>query len=99
MGAFNHVVNGSLPREGEDTRREAMLAAQARSQALHVLILDVLEDNNMTADEVAAEVGEDILSIRPRMTELNQQGKIIKTALRRKNKSGRSAIVWMIAPN
>ena len=50
----------------------------------------------MTADEIAEVLGESVLSIRPRITELAALGGIIDTKERRKNKSGRSAIVWAL---
>ena len=51
-----------------------------------------------TADEIAAELGASILSIRPRVSELNRLGVIEKTAERRKNASGMTATVWRLAP-
>ena len=48
----------------------------------------------LTADECAAIIGQTVLATRPRVTELNKQGKIIRTGQRRKNVSGASAIVW-----
>ncbi|WP_271528894.1 hypothetical protein [Bradyrhizobium sp. CCBAU 25338] len=47
---------------------------------------------SFTADEVAERLGASILSVRPRVTELLQGGLIIKTASRRKNVSGMSAV-------
>jgi hypothetical protein len=48
----------------------------------------------MTADECAAVMGVDILSIRPRFSELLQRDAITKTGERRPNKSGSLAAVW-----
>ena len=50
-----------------------------------------------TADECAAILGKSILAIRPRLSELWKHGYIIKTKIRRKNASGKSAICWAIA--
>jgi len=47
-----------------------------------------------TADEVATVVGRTVLAIRPRITELNKLELIYDSGLRRKNDSGRNAIVW-----
>lgn len=47
-----------------------------------------------TADEAAAVLGETVLAIRPRFSELKRLGRIVETEQRRKNTSGRSAIVW-----
>jgi len=48
----------------------------------------------LTADEIAAEMGQSVLSIRPRVSELSKLGMIEKTKLRRRNSSGMSATVW-----
>jgi hypothetical protein len=54
----------------------------------------VLDHGGFTADEIAARLGESILTIRPRITELNKLCKIKDTGVRRPNSSGRNAIVW-----
>lgn len=48
----------------------------------------------LTADEVAARLNKSVLSIRPRVTELGKQNRIVDTGSRRKNASDKSAIVW-----
>ena len=47
----------------------------------------------LTADECADQLGESILSIRPRVTELKFKGLLADTGVRRENASGRSAAV------
>jgi len=51
-----------------------------------------------TADEVAKDLNLSILSVRPRVSELNRTGKIEQTGGRRKNDSGMTATVWRIKP-
>jgi predicted ArsR family transcriptional regulator len=51
-----------------------------------------------TADEIAHELGLSVLSVRPRVSELNRAGEIKQTTMRRKNESGMTATVWQIAP-
>jgi len=41
-------------------------------------------------------MGKSNLSIRPRITELVLQGRIFDTGERRRNASGKSAIVWRV---
>jgi predicted ArsR family transcriptional regulator len=53
--------------------------------------------NAATADEVATALGETPLAIRPRVSELSKRGKLEPTGLRRKNSSGRDAVVWRAA--
>jgi hypothetical protein len=56
---------------------------------------------SFTSDEIADRLGESILSVRPRVTELLRRGVIIKTESRRKNASGMSAVAvrWRDAMN
>ena len=66
-------------------------AARLRNKALRVLQTN---PGGLTADEIAAELGESILSIRPRVSELRRLGEVEKTSERRRNESGMSASVW-----
>lgn len=50
----------------------------------------------MTADETAYKLALPILSVRPRLSELRRLGRIVSTGQRRKNRSGKSAIVWAL---
>ncbi len=50
--------------------------------------------NGATADEVAALMGEDLLNVRPRFSELKLRGLIEKTGERRQNQKGNSQLVW-----
>jgi predicted ArsR family transcriptional regulator len=50
-----------------------------------------------TADEVAKDLNLSVLSVRPRVSELNRNGEIEQTGARRKNDSGMTATVWRVA--
>jgi len=50
-----------------------------------------------TADEIAKDLNLSVLSVRPRVSELNRLGDIEQTGARRKNESGMTATVWQIA--
>lgn len=50
-----------------------------------------------TADEVAALLKERPGTIRPRVSELNKQGFIVQTGVRRASSEGRSSHVWRAA--
>ncbi len=69
-------------------------AATIRDRCYHMLGL--LSIGGLTADEVASHLRLSVLTVRPRITELNQQGLIEDTGERRKNSSGRKAIVWRV---
>ncbi len=49
-----------------------------------------------TADEVAYALKYSILTVRPRVSELYKLGLIVDSGLRRKNASGKNAIVWIV---
>ena len=80
-----------------DTSKAAADGIAPSASTLRLAALQVLKAGPRTADEVAAVMGESILAIRPRITELNQQGRVYDTGKRRKNSSGRTAIVWEAA--
>ena len=76
------------------TSREAAEAAQVGAELLRFRVFQALKAGPSTADECACRIGESVLSVRPRMTELKAMGKVIDTGVRRKNASGRRAAVW-----
>lgn len=88
-------MSALLAGAGSDTRAEALNSMADRTAVLRDRCLQALSGAALTADEIAACIGEGILSIRPRITELRKRGKVVKTTLRRANASGRSAIVWV----
>jgi|GEM_PF-789795 len=51
-----------------------------------------------TADEAAEALELSILTVRPRVSELRAQGRIVDGGERRANASGRRAIVWIVPP-
>ena len=84
--------------------QEAAETIQPRAALLRELVLDAFKltekafkGDGMTADEAAALIGESILSIRPRLSELVSKGQLVDTGTRRKNASGRPATVWRLA--
>lgn len=69
-------------------------AKSVDSKSLQARVLSVLRNTDATSDECASRLGESILSIRPRLSELLSLGKIVETDMRRPNKSGKLASVW-----
>lgn len=81
--------------QDRDTSRAAADAIAPAAGLLRNRALAAVEHSNgLTADEVAGRLGLSILSIRPRLTELARLGKVRDSGARRKNVSGRPAIVW-----
>ena len=58
--------------------------------------IKVVGSSGLTADQVAARLGESVLSVRPRVTELAKANppRIVPTGERRTNDSGLKAKVW-----
>lgn len=79
------------------TSREAAEAIEAEGRAAHLRerVRKWFEAGNTgTADECAAALNENILSIRPRVSEFRERGFLIETGDRRPSSSGRSSHVW-----
>lgn len=80
-----------------DTSAEAGRAIKGRAPALRNKCLRALRETGpMTSDECANELGIDRLAIRPRFTELSHASVIIDSGQRRRNTSGKAAIVWRL---
>ena len=78
-----------------DTSEAAAEDMKSRAPLLRERTLEQLSNSTgLTADEIAANLGESILSIRPRVSELAKRGLVIKTDRTRLNHSGKAAIVW-----
>ena len=81
--------------QDRDTSRAAATDAAETAPQLRARALAIVEQSNgLTADEVAGRLGLSILSIRPRLTELSRMGKVRDSGVRRRNASGKKAIVW-----
>lgn len=76
---------------------ESMRPTAATLRAQCLALVKFTPGDGMTADEVARAMRESVLSIRPRITELNKLNLIIDTGERRLNASGRRAVVWKAA--
>ena len=55
-------------------------------------------DSGLTADEVAARLKMDRWSVQPRTSELRRKGIIRDSGQRRRNITGKAAIVWIATP-
>lgn len=84
--------------KARDTSEAAAQAMRPKAHTLRQMCLRSLRSEGpATADEIAARIGVDKLSIRPRCSELSAVGKIVATPERRLNASGKSAVVWQLA--
>ena len=85
-------------RNAPDTEVAAALKAAPRVVGRRLQILCGLAQLNkaVTGSEIAKNLGLSILSVRPRLTELQELNCITDTEVRRKNEFGNTEIVWKI---
>lgn len=89
----------TVARVTRQTSIDAMRSVEPRSPNLRTRIWRALDRlGPHTPDEIAAMLGEDILSVRPQFTLLTKENKIADTGDRRRNASGRQAMVWRANP-
>jgi hypothetical protein len=78
------------------TSSDAAAAAAGKAPYWRGKCLEALRVRSMTGDEVAAFLGVDVLTIRPRLTECFNLGQIETTGERRPTPRGRTADVWRV---
>jgi len=80
--------------KGGGASKDAAEKVVTRAAKLRIAILELmLKGYRLTADEIAAQLRESVLAIRPRVSELVTKGDLIKLKDRRKNVSGMTAHV------
>lgn len=77
-----------------ETSRVAADQMEKPAETIRRRCLEVLRIEPLTADQVADALQLSVLTVRPRISELNKQGKIGPTVERRRNASGKRAVVW-----
>ena len=82
-----------------DTRAEAFKKSEERAPTLQEKCLKAFNETTvpMTADDVAVITDETVLSIRPRITKMKQDGLITEHDKNGVNTSGRRASRWVLA--
>jgi hypothetical protein len=94
---FSHQYPKTAGWREPTTSRDAANAVEPKAKRLRPLVIeDLLQHPASTADEVAARLGETVLSIRPRISELKTDCTIEKTGIKRRNESGLSAHTWRV---
>lgn len=79
-----------------DTSAAAADAVATKAKPLREQAFDLLmaEPAGLTADEIAERLGRHYGSIRPRLTELRDAGRVTDSGLRRSTAMGAMQIVW-----
>lgn len=78
-----------------DTSAAAGRKIHKHTQTMRSRIMELMNTGvKLTADEIAAKLEAKPGSVRPRVTELFNNGDLIETRSRRKNRDGNRQIVW-----
>lgn len=83
------------------TSRDTAIAIKDDAKILRELVIGCYERAGaigLTADACAALLNRSVLAVRPRVSELVADGKVVATERTAKNDSGRPARIWRIAP-
>jgi predicted ArsR family transcriptional regulator len=84
--------------KARDTAQEAAKAQRGQSYKLQRDIIALLAERGaMTPEEIAEALGNRVMNIRPRMSELAAKGAVIDSNERRRATGGRMAIAWRVA--
>lgn len=95
----NYPADPGYKTVAPETSKAAAEVMKSRAETLREKCLLVLDSKECTADELARILGETVLAVRPRVSELNKMGKIEDAGKRRANESGVKAAVWKIKKN
>jgi predicted ArsR family transcriptional regulator len=90
--------SGRARKSDPDTAKRAAASVDARSvEGIVVGILrrhEVQFHEGLTTEEIAQKSGLSLVTVSPRMRPLSEKGLVADSGLRRKNESGRQAIIW-----
>lgn len=96
--AFDTIERPVAPGR-TDTSRAAARKIQPDAATIRERVMRYIErqgETGATTWEIAVRLKLDILSVRPRVTELDTEGRIARTKLRRANGNGNKEIVWAV---
>jgi predicted transcriptional regulator len=102
MTVHSHDYPDEPGHRGVDTSIEAAKAivnAAGRLQRMALFAIREMGPRGLTSQELADRIGVDFASIQPRTSELRRLGLIDDSGLRRPNRNGKRAIVWIAVSN
>ena len=97
MNAHSSVYPDVPGHRGTDTSIAAATAiapVSARIQRMVLLAIAEVGSRGLTAEELATRLSMERTTVQPRTTELRRRGLIDDSGQRRRNRNGKSAIVW-----
>jgi len=96
--ALRPLISGTTP-ETRATSTEAATSVRETKDTQRQRVYEAIRDagrNGMTDDQLQEDLGIEGNSQRPRRRELQALGRIQMCTLRRKTRSGRTAVVWVV---
>lgn len=83
-----------------DTSHAAAVAIDASTATIRTTVLRYMRGctTPVSADDVAEALNLDGCRVKPRMTELKNDGRIVDSGHRGQTRYGRSCILWVVAP-
>lgn len=86
-------------QDHSDTSVAAAEAIEPTAATLRMAVLGVIAARGSATDEeIQTELGIPGNTQRPRRVELCEAGRVVDSGMRRRTKSGRLAVVWIIKP-
>ena len=98
--ATSNPYGGTPPyQKHSETSEEAARSVKRNVGGLHLTVLDYLRKNprGATDEELIEGTRLPPNTLRPRRRELQLMGRVIDSGIKRSTKSGRKAVVWLIA--
>jgi predicted transcriptional regulator len=78
---------------------DAIASSAGRLQRMVLFAVREVGERGLTSEEIAARLDVGFASIQPRTSELRRKGLIEDSGQRRRNLSGKAAIVWTATPS
>jgi hypothetical protein len=96
---MNDLLEGMYPDhpgyKKRDTSRRAAIDMAPKAPILKDRILSAISGTSgLTADEACRKAGLELLSGRPRVSELANEGRLVDSGRRRRLESGKQGVVW-----
>ncbi len=85
---------GYKKRDTSEQAAKEIAATDSHAKGQRIIFELICRHGPMTADEIAALLGKDRLYVRPRCSELARKEILVDSGVRRRNESGKLAIVW-----
>lgn len=96
--AIRYPERAGFKAEGTSQEAAAAIEGSGHASRLRLAVLGWYAHQDGTPDQCAASLGESILSIRPRCSELVKQGRLYVTGRRDKSSSGHLQNVLAMTP-